>query len=508
VTATATPGTYTSLFTGANVGTASTLKTTINGVVLNSAPTVTVTGTAPTITLNPTSQTMNVGTKVTFNAAASGTPAPTVQWQLSAAGGTFTNITGATSTTYSLTVAATDNGDQFRAVFTNGAGQSITTVATLKTTDGMIIGSGHQLVVGAGQTVTGVTVGSGGSLLVRAGGTDVATNNQGGVETVQAGGQSTRAMIHAGGDMEIFGSASGTVLYRGRINVSAGGAITNARDVSDSMTIANNAKALNTTISTGASATVLSGGVATGTVLSGGTEWIRAGAISNGPTVNKGGLEYIFAGGVANGVTLNYGGTASIYGKVNGSTINPAGILTVDDGGVAVGSVVDNGAFNFQLSTTETFGGQLNGAGTLGVQGTGKLVVSSALNNKVSISVGNSSSLELQAASNNAIAFGLQSTLKLDDSLGFSGTLAATPGSQDVIDLGDIPFLANVTTVQFVENSAHTQGVLTVSDAASAGPTVHLVLLGDFSTATFTIAADGAATSENPHPGTRITGPF
>jgi hypothetical protein len=56
-----------------------------------------------------------------------------VQWQLSTNGGsTWSDIAGATSTTLAITkVPASDNGDQFRAVFTNSAGSATTNPATL-----------------------------------------------------------------------------------------------------------------------------------------------------------------------------------------------------------------------------------------------------------------------------------------------------------------------------------------------------------------------------------------
>jgi hypothetical protein len=65
-----------------------------------------------------------------FTAAASGTPTPTVQWQRSDDSGAFTDIAGATSTTYSFTAAEADDGHQYRAVFTNSV-SSATTTATL-----------------------------------------------------------------------------------------------------------------------------------------------------------------------------------------------------------------------------------------------------------------------------------------------------------------------------------------------------------------------------------------
>src|SRR5205807_3966510 len=76
---------------------------------------------APAITTAAANQTACPGATATFTAAASGFPAPTVQWQLSTDGGTnFTNIAGATSTSYSTTTGA--NGYQYRAHFTNGVG--------------------------------------------------------------------------------------------------------------------------------------------------------------------------------------------------------------------------------------------------------------------------------------------------------------------------------------------------------------------------------------------------
>ena len=51
-----------------------------------------------------------------------GTPTPTVQWQGSPNGTTWTNITGATSATLSFTTSTADNNKQYRAVWTNSGG--------------------------------------------------------------------------------------------------------------------------------------------------------------------------------------------------------------------------------------------------------------------------------------------------------------------------------------------------------------------------------------------------
>ena len=93
---------------------------TSNGATL----TVNAAAAAPTIALQPTDRSVVAPATATFMAAANGTPTPTVQWQQSIdAGVTWTNITAATSTSYTTpaTVLA-DSGKRFRAVFTNGSG--------------------------------------------------------------------------------------------------------------------------------------------------------------------------------------------------------------------------------------------------------------------------------------------------------------------------------------------------------------------------------------------------
>jgi len=91
-----------------------------------------VTSTPPTITQQPTNQTVTAGLTATFTASASGTPAPTVQWQVSTNGGAFANVAGATSATLTLAgTTASQNGNKYQAVFTNSAGSATTTAATL-----------------------------------------------------------------------------------------------------------------------------------------------------------------------------------------------------------------------------------------------------------------------------------------------------------------------------------------------------------------------------------------
>jgi alpha-tubulin suppressor-like RCC1 family protein len=87
----------------------------------------------PKITKQPANLTVEEGQPASFTATASGTPAPTVQWELSTNAGTsWSPIEGATGTTLTIASAITaENGYQFRAVFTNVAGTVTSKAATL-----------------------------------------------------------------------------------------------------------------------------------------------------------------------------------------------------------------------------------------------------------------------------------------------------------------------------------------------------------------------------------------
>ena len=87
---------------------------------------------APVVTLSPTSQVVETGNTATFNASASGSPTPSVQWNVSSNGGSsWSAISGATSTSYAVTSTQFDNGYEYEAVFTNVSGSATTGAAQL-----------------------------------------------------------------------------------------------------------------------------------------------------------------------------------------------------------------------------------------------------------------------------------------------------------------------------------------------------------------------------------------
>ena len=100
----------------------------------SSAATLTV-NQPPAITTPPSSQMVPVGQTATFSVVASGTSPFTYQWQLNG-----TNISGATSSSYTTpATTSSDNGDSFTVVVTNAAGSQTSVAASLRVTGVSII---------------------------------------------------------------------------------------------------------------------------------------------------------------------------------------------------------------------------------------------------------------------------------------------------------------------------------------------------------------------------------
>jgi uncharacterized protein YraI len=90
---------------------------------------------APAITTQPASQSVGTNAGVVVSASASGIPAPVVQWQISTnSGGSWSNVSGATSNAYWFDPVVADSGFEYRAVFTNAVGSATTSAATITVT--------------------------------------------------------------------------------------------------------------------------------------------------------------------------------------------------------------------------------------------------------------------------------------------------------------------------------------------------------------------------------------
>jgi hypothetical protein len=86
---------------------------------------------AVVVTTQPSPQSRCAGANASFSSAATGSPAPTVQWQASTNGTTWTNVAGATNSTLSFATTIGDNNKQYRAVWTNSSGSVNSNAAVL-----------------------------------------------------------------------------------------------------------------------------------------------------------------------------------------------------------------------------------------------------------------------------------------------------------------------------------------------------------------------------------------
>lgn len=100
--------------------------------------TVTQAVVVPTFTQMPVSLLVRSGQTASFSAAATGTPAPTLQWQTRApnSAGAWADVAGATASTYTTAVLGlADNGRQVRVVASNAVGTAESTPVTVSVSD-------------------------------------------------------------------------------------------------------------------------------------------------------------------------------------------------------------------------------------------------------------------------------------------------------------------------------------------------------------------------------------
>ncbi|MEA3212710.1 MAG: hypothetical protein QOE70_5767 [Chthoniobacter sp.] len=99
------------------------------GTLTSNAATLTV-NQAPAILTQPMGQIVASGSPYTLTVSASGSPAPTYQWQMSTDGVTFVNVSGATAATLPLTVTPATSG-YYRVIATNLVGSVTSSVVYL-----------------------------------------------------------------------------------------------------------------------------------------------------------------------------------------------------------------------------------------------------------------------------------------------------------------------------------------------------------------------------------------
>ena len=92
---------------------------------------------SPVISLQPVNtEYCRNNLSATFQATSSGYPAPTIQWQESKNGSSWTNISGANTLNYTFTPANKDDGMYYRALFSNNCQSNVPTNAVQLTING------------------------------------------------------------------------------------------------------------------------------------------------------------------------------------------------------------------------------------------------------------------------------------------------------------------------------------------------------------------------------------
>jgi hypothetical protein len=87
---------------------------------------------APVITRNTGNQTVSVGGTATFSVVATGTPAPSYQWQSSGNYGVnWNNLTGATSSSYSLIASLSEDQNEYRVLVSNSVNTVVSSAGKL-----------------------------------------------------------------------------------------------------------------------------------------------------------------------------------------------------------------------------------------------------------------------------------------------------------------------------------------------------------------------------------------
>jgi autotransporter passenger strand-loop-strand repeat protein len=219
---------------------------------------------------------------------------------------------------------------------------------------------------------------------------------------------------------------------------------------------------------------------------SGGTQNVISGGIASDTMILGGGIQYD-AGTASNtdlaGLGPFLGGTQVVFGSAVSSTVGNGGTQSVAAGGTASATTVSSFGIQYDAGTASD---------TVLAGGT-QIVTSGGAINGETISAG---TLELQngAAGSSTITFSGGGTLQLDGT-GAYGFLVAGFAVPDMFDLSAINFAS--ATKQYSGNTS--SGTLTVGDGTHSAS---ILLLGNYSLASFNLGAEtGGAT------GTVVTDP-
>jgi autotransporter passenger strand-loop-strand repeat protein len=282
-------------------------------------------------------------------------------------GGTVT-ISGISEPVVGGAALVTSGGIVISAYVEDGAGLFVEG----GTTSGSLISGGYESVFSGGLASGSIV--SAGSQSVFSGGTAIsATVDSGSYQEVYGGGTATSATISGYGTQDIWsgGNASATVIEAGGTQVvHAGGSSVVNDNVGGTSWIYGKDEQAN--ITSGGVENVMSGGLATGSVIvSGGTQVISAGGLAAGAAVEQQGVQTIASGGTANNSQL-YGGIVNVLSGgvlVNLSMSATGGEVVVSAGGLEYNGLTNGGLIEVLTGGTVS-GNVLDGGQELLMGGT------------------------------------------------------------------------------------------------------------------------------------------
>jgi autotransporter passenger strand-loop-strand repeat protein len=233
--------------------------------------------------------------------------------------------------------------------------------------------------------VTGLAFGAGGTVSVT--GSNMLQVTEGGkTDSLQLDPSQTYAGLQF---EQLSDDVGGTLVGVGQVATVSGGSSIFGKTVTSGVFENILGSASSSTVSAGGVQVVLSGGVASGTVLDGGQEilfradanvtvnsggvvWVDSGGSISGVSVNASGNIIISSGGVVSGMTLNALAGAEVFGggTASGGTVESGGLLIVDplslgttSGGTDIGTLVAGGGL-LDVLGGKTISTTLIGSGT------------------------------------------------------------------------------------------------------------------------------------------------
>lgn len=337
--------------------------------------------------------------------------------------------------------------------------------------------------VSTGEVLSGITVTSGIDIVVASGGTVVSADVQAGGEIDLMGGVVSGAVVDEGFFKVVWGQAISTTLVDGQLEAVGPGTLSA------------------TTIGAGASMYALYGGTAVSTTVQSGGFLYLSNTSNEALTVEAGGSATILSG-LTSGQSLS-GATISAYETLTVSSGAITTDLTVAAGGTInflntteVGLTLDQGGTAFLLSSTVTdavIAGELytfdypSRLSDATIVGSG-VVRTDNLSTLDSITIKDSGALYDFGQISGTVTLADNGALIIGAYVSFSGTISGFGDGNSLV----------------MQGASYTSGAFAVGEPGKLvvvedGETTVIPLVGDYSHATFTVAAD------NIHGGSIIT---